>query len=86
MLDQMSSSQFSHWAAYFRSQAGATRQERYVGSGKMRAGDWKEMSAAERKEAKKRMYGLFRNYAVATGAKHTPPLPSPAKLERGKRQ
>jgi hypothetical protein len=68
MLERMSSSQFSHWAAYFRSLGGTPKRERYVGSGKLRPGDWKEMDAAEQKQAKKQMYGLFRNYATASGA------------------
>jgi hypothetical protein len=67
MLAQMSSSQFAQWSAYFRSLSAATREERLIGSGRMRPGDWKRMNAADQKQAQKQMYGMFRNYAVASG-------------------
>ncbi len=66
MLERMSSSQFSGWAAYFQ-HLNAPRGERYVGSGRMTVRDWKRMSEEEQKKAKKQMYGMFRNYAIATG-------------------
>ena len=69
MLERMSSSQFSGWAAYFRSLGGTPKAQRYVGSGKLQPSDWQEMSADEQKQAKKQMYGMFRNMAIASGAK-----------------
>jgi hypothetical protein len=67
MLRSMSSSQFSLWAAYFRSLHGTPKEQRYVGSGKLTPRDWQEMSQDEQKKAKSQMYGMFRNYAVAVG-------------------
>lgn len=70
MLQGMSASQFASWAAYFRSLSGVSKDQRYMGSGKMRVRDWRQMNEAERQKAKKQLYGMFRNYAVASGGLH----------------
>jgi hypothetical protein len=71
MLESMSSSQFSSWAAYFQHLAmdtsGTPKGERYAGSGRMTVRDWKRMSEDERKKESKRLYQMFRNNAVASG-------------------
>jgi len=69
MLKSMSSSQFSGWAAYFRSLS-EPKGEHYAGSGRMTVRDWKRMSEEERKKESKRLYQLFRNNAIAAGGLH----------------
>jgi hypothetical protein len=35
----------------------------------MQVSDWRKMTEEERKRAKSQLYGLMRNYAVASGAR-----------------